>query len=146
MNELISYRSVNGLKFGDSPERAEELFGKAGLNQRNQEGELEMFYENLILRFSQGTEIFRECTVPFNVQTQLNGQNVDWSVAGLKSICEADGEPMEFYGTVILFNQGVALTGIEEGAESDRTVTIFNLGDWDAFRKGMKPFFGGLPD
>lgn len=139
MNELISYQSINGLQFGDPPKRADELFGNARLEKHNREGELEKHYDEFILRFTPETNQFRECTVPFNAPTSLNGVALEWSVSGLQSLCKDDGEPMEFYGSIVLFSKGVSLTGLEEGAESDRSITIFSQGDWDGFRSQMTP-------
>ena len=91
MNELISYLSINGFQLGDSPDQADELFGEARLEKHNREGELEKHYDDFILRFTPDTSRFRECTVPFNVPTRLNGRDVDWSVSGFESLCKDDG-------------------------------------------------------
>ena len=140
MNELLSYQSANGLGFNDPSERAEELFGKPRLEQRNREGELELFHDDFILRFSADGSGFRECTVPFDSSIRLDGEELGWTEADLESLCKLDGEPMEFHGTVILFGKGVALTGMGKGEESDRSVTLFRRGDWDAFKEGMKRY------
>jgi len=39
----------------------------------------------------------------------------------------------------VLFSVGVALTCLEDGEGSDRSVTFFRRGDWDDLRAEMKP-------
>jgi hypothetical protein len=140
MLKLSPYQSVGELHFGDSHEKANEVFGDCLYEKKNRGGELEKHYKDFTLCFTPDALRFRECTVHRNVAVALEGRVVDWSLDGLLSLCREDESPMEYHGTIILFSMGVALTGLEEGADSDRALTVFARGDWDALKGKMKSF------
>ena len=146
MIDLIPYQSVNGLLLGDPAGRANELFGNPVVERKDRHGELIMQYEDLVLVFNRETLLLQECTVPYGVPTQINGRNLDWSLSGLKALCIEDGDPLEYYGSVVLFNLGIALSGVEEDAESDRTVGLFSKDAWSDLMPKMKPFLDQLRD
>lgn len=140
MIELIPYRSVNGLMLGDFVDRAKELFGDPVVERKNRSGELVVHYQNLILIFHKGKIKLQECVVPYGVPTRISGRDLDWSLSGLKALCKEDGAPLEYYGSVILFNTGIGMSGVEEGAEDDRTIGIFSSDVWVDLRPKMKSF------
>ncbi|WP_337245605.1 hypothetical protein [Luteimonas sp. gir] len=140
MIQLIPYRSVNGLLLGDYVDRAKELFGDPVVERRDGSGNLIEQYRSLILVFQKETLRLQECEVQCGVKTQVNGRDLDWSLPGLKALCEEDGDPQEYYGSVILFKIGIVMSGVGEGAESDRTIGIFLRDVWADLRPKMKPF------
>jgi len=138
--ELIPYQSVNGLLLGDPVGQAKELFGDPVVERRDGYGELIEQYESLVLIFHRETLRLQECMVPYGVRTRIGGRDLDWSLSGLKALCKEDGDPLEYYGSVILLNIGIVLSGVEEGAESDRAVGLFSRDVWADLRPQMKPF------
>jgi hypothetical protein len=140
MYKLLSYHSINELCFGDSPERSKEIFGDCLFQKRSREGNLEIHFRDFIIHFKSENHHFNECTFHNGVELKIGNQTIDWSTKGLLSLCEADGSPMEYHGSIILFSYGISITGLEEDAESDRTITFFAKGEWDELKDEMKPF------
>lgn len=99
-----------------------------------------MQYQHLILIFHKETLQLQECVVPYGVPTRISGRDLDWSFSGLKALCKEDGAPLEYYGSVILFNVGIGMSGVDEDAEDDRTIGIFSRDVWVDLKPKMKPF------
>ena len=137
---IVPYVSVAGVRFGASPEQAKQKLGLPAVERVTRGGEFVMQYPNNILRFDKKSRVLRECTVPFGADVHLDGEKVDWTVDGLLGLCRRDGSPLEYYGSVVLFSLGVALTGVEDGAECDRSITAFCRGVWDDLREQMSSF------
>jgi len=51
MINIISYESVNGLKFGDGPEKAEGLFSDKICERVSRYGSFVLHYRDIILQF-----------------------------------------------------------------------------------------------
>jgi hypothetical protein len=135
----VPYRSIDGLCFGATQEDAENIFGSGLFSKQNRDGELEVHFDDKVLRFSASDGRFRECTIPRGVELLLDGVPVDWSSSSLVELCRMDGAPFEYFGTIVLFNLGIAVTGLAQEEESDRSLTFFRRGDWDELRSDMKP-------
>lgn len=140
MVDLVPYRSVDSLLLGDSVDRATVLFGAPRFDSVNRSGELERQYEQFTLIFRKDTRELQECVVPHGTPLRIGGKQFSWTLAEMHALCREDGDPLEYYGAIVLFNKGLAMSGVEEDAESDRTVGIFSENVWDSLKPKMKPF------
>lgn len=140
MIHLIPYRSINSLPLGSSMEDAKELFGDPQALDKNESGELQYYYDEFALVFHEATRKLQECVVYREAAVRIGEEVFSWSLPEMKALCRRDREPMEFYGSVVLFNVGVVMTGVEEDAESDRAIGIFSEDVWAPMRAEMKPF------
>lgn len=140
MVDLVPYRSVDSLLLGDSVDRATELFGAPRFDSVNRSGEVKRQYESFTLIFHKDTRNLQECVVPHGTPLRIGGARFSWTLAEMHALCEEDGDPLEYYGAIVLFNKGIAMSGVEEDAESDRTVGIFSKDVWASLKTKMKPF------
>lgn len=140
MVDLVPYRSVDSLLLGDSVDRATELFGVPRFDSVNRSGQLKRQYELFTLIFHQDTRELQECVVPHRTPLRIDGKEFSWTLAEMHALCAEDGDPLEYYGSIVLFNKGIAMSGVEEDAESDRTVGIFAQDVWASLKSKMKPF------
>ena len=137
MIELISYQGLNGLKFGDSIERANQLFGAPLTERKSKGGEIVQHRKGFILRFSSPDKAFSEGVVPCGENVMLDRTLIDWSSEGLSLLCREDGNSLEYFGSVVLFSKGVALSGLENDMESERAIAVFANGVWDSLKNQM---------
>jgi hypothetical protein len=140
MIHLVPYRSVNNLILGDSIDRAIELFGPPRGEENTRSGNLNYSYDDFILVFRKGDRALQECVVPYGVPLNIGDAEFDWSIPAMHRLCEEDGNPLEYYGTVLLFRLGLAMSGVSEGDEGERSVSIFLKEVWSDDVARMKPF------
>jgi hypothetical protein len=138
MIRIQSYESVNGLKFGANEVDARGVFGTP-INKRVRPGDIvELLYDHMKLTFEQNQ--FCECTVGRDLEVWINDCRLSWTPRCLIQLITNEEMPLEAAGTVVLLKLGISLSGFEEGAESDRTVTAFRQNVWNADRDNLKPF------
>ena len=56
-----------------------------------------------------------------------------------RTLIDADKQPFELLGFIVLLNLGITLTGFHDEATDERAVTVFTRGRWDSMRKKLKP-------
>lgn len=135
---IISYKSVGNISFGMSEEEVIAILGKPLVQRYSYNNRLEYHYKNIIISFSKENKNVCECTI-FSENIKVNKIEFNWKDNLLKKLCQLDGTPYEFSGTVILFNLGIALSAFPGGSD-DKTITAFCLGNWDKYKDKMKVF------
>lgn len=60
--------------------------------------------------------------------------------AFLKQIVTQDAAPLHGYGTLLLRDLGIAMTGFVENHREDLSIGLFVKGHWDNDLDGMKPY------
>lgn len=139
MIELVPYHSVNAVSLGSSVDHAVKMFGPPDAQCVLRSGNLRATYTCFTLIFSKRSLRLQECVVRFGAPVRIAGVEFDWSLAAMEKLCAEDGDPREYFGTVLLFNRGLSMSGLAEGAESDRTVSIFLEDVWAPVRAEMAP-------
>lgn len=139
MIELVPYHSVNALSLGSGVDQAVEMFGPPNVQSVLRSGNLRATYTCFTLIFRKESLGLQECVVHFGTPVRIAGVEFDWSLAAMEKLCAEDGDPREYFGTVLLFNSGLSMSGLAEGAESDRTISIFSEDVWAPVRTEMAP-------
>lgn len=118
-----------------------ERFGAAGQVVQGASGRNQLLYPDLIVRFDLAGETVSEFTiVPDGEKTfRLGDVQLDWSKESLIRLCELDGDPHEKFGFILLFKLGVGVTGLHDGDESQRAITVCPAGVWDTQKSGAVP-------
>lgn len=140
MVTIETYKSVNGLDFGKTASNAKQMLGKPCRESISRSGNLELVYDDITYIFYDDRRRFCEGIVHRDANLSINGISCGWSLGELARLCIEDGTPLESYGSVLLLNLGLVLTGVEEDAESDRTIGAFQRGTWDRYLNEFKPF------
>lgn len=96
----------------------------------SREGIEELHYDQFIVRLDPSTLTVRECTLLPRTDATINGIKVTWDQSFLRRACELDKFPREIYGFVVLYSLGIAITGINDGDESQLAITVFSAGDF----------------
>ena len=140
--KIVTYKSFGQINFGMSENEVVKQLGKPSITRTNNEHELEYHYDEVIVRYDGASKLVREGTLlpKESGELQINDVLMDWQDDFFKNLCQADGDPYEFYGYIVLFNLGITLTGFHDGDESQKAISAFRQGDWEQFRGDMTAF------
>lgn len=140
MIEIKSYQGINGIAFGSNENEAISLFGQPIRQNKNREQEKELFYPNLILRYDSKTNQLREITLLPKCDVEINGTSISWDENFLNWLASEDNDLQETLGFILSLRLGIATSGFHDDDESQKAIHFFRHGDWDMFKKRMKPF------
>jgi len=137
---IMSYRGLDGLPFGATPDLFTTTLGLPRLQRKNRSGETVQHFNGFMICFESRTNQFRECTFVYETPVHLNGVAVNWSTAGLLGLCMQDSNPMQCGGVVVLMSLGIAISGIADDDLSERSLSAFRSGEWDIFNERLEQF------
>jgi hypothetical protein len=140
MIRICPYQTVNEVHFGSSESEVTAAFGEPSHKRVNQEAEIELHYTNYIIRLDAETRLFREFTLLPGCVARVNDVDVDWNDTFLSVVQRIDPELVEVLGFVLSLKLGLSFSGFHDGDLSQMAIHAFQRGDWDRFRKRMKPF------
>lgn len=130
--KIVTNNSFGLIDFGMSEIQVVNLIGEPIRKDLNDDGVVEYFYDDFIVRFDADEKLVKEGTLlPKRAgELQINDIILDWRDDFFKTLCEADGDPYESYGFIILFNLGIALTGFHDEGYGQNFITVFKEGSW----------------
>ncbi len=138
--DIKSYARIGDVPFGASQCATVSSFGQPNTQELNDAGEIEYHYSDFIVRFDRDGHTLRECTLLPTAKASLNGVPITWDDHFLAEACSCDGDPYEGYGFVALFRLGVVMWGFHDPYETEKGVSAFRRGDWDARKEKMRKF------
>ena len=140
MIEYHSNERVNDLYFGDSPEKAIEVFGEPKRKIKDREGNLVFMYDDYTISFDKNNKFFYFALHP-GVDATINGTKVGWNIDKIKPIIQMDRNPVEDVGFIILRDLGVAFDNFytPDDEESDKVIVFFRPGEFKQNKTTEKP-------
>jgi hypothetical protein len=145
MIEVISYKSVNGLEFGASPEEVIEIFEEPESINENK-----MYYSisdpnDYDFIISLDNNKFVEFLLCPRTKAILNGTPIAWTLKEILHIIELDSNPIIDDYSITLYDLGVSFGDFHTSDDddfSDKTIAFFKKGYWDDIKDkyNAKPF------
>ena len=148
MIEAISYESVNGLKFGASPEEAIRIFGKPeSMDQKTNETVL--YYSvtkpndyDYIVYFDSNKGFTDFALVP-QTKATINGVEIKWTLKEILDVIYLDSDPRMDDDGIILYDLGMYIYAFDSSDDddySDKTIDFFAKGTMDEWKDKTRPF------
>lgn len=142
MIEVISYESVNGLKFGESKEEALQIFASPNSESINDDGSFSLIYEKYSIIFDINSK-FSEFTISPQTKATINGVEVKWTLKEMLDVIYLDSDPRMDDDGIILYDLGIYLYAFDSSDDddfSDKTIDFFARGTMDEWKENSKPF------
>lgn len=132
------YQSVGLLRFGMSQGEVIAAIGDPKQLTKNRTGNPVLWYEGLNATIENGSLV----EVGFGPEEAVSvlGVRPFSEPGGFTMLCELDGNPQEVLGFIVLENLGITLTGFHDKDDSQKAITVFERGRWDALKPNMKSF------
>lgn len=148
MVECISYESVNGLRFGASPDEAIKIIGEPKKTRRKAK-ETILYYKiiksndyDYIIHFDD-EEGFTEFELTPKINATLNGLKLGWTLKEVLNIIVLDNNPLVYDDdSIILYDFGVIFGAFlySDNDFSDKSILFFKKGYRDDLKKYARPF------
>lgn len=144
MFEIDPYIGVGKLKFGMTQDEVAQIVGKPDNVEIDSEEEIREFRNENGLQtvYSEKDKHLVEIGFSSNITAlsfHKTGLFTNAPLATLRVLNDADKQPFELLGFIVLLNLGITLTGFHDEATDERAVTVFTRGRWDSMRKKLKP-------
>lgn len=120
------------------PDEVHRILGEPRSVSRSRQGERSDSYPHLTASYARGTDELGELGISSQVDVQFQGVSLFSDPKALDVLIAADGGPLESVGAIFPFI-GVVLGDFDSDQESDRVVSIFQRGRWDAVT-GLNPY------
>jgi hypothetical protein len=133
------YVEVGGVRFGMTPSEVEAAIGAATRITTNSLGERDEVRRGLSVRYDKRLGRVAEIAIHKSEQAIYRGIDLFRASDPLRILAQDDPNPLESLGFVVFFGLGLALTGFHDNDESQKAVTAFSAGRWDAVRPSMTP-------
>lgn len=135
---IAPYEAVGPLHFGMSQDEVVASIGSPNRHSKNRTGNPVLWYNGLNVTIENGGLV----EVGFGPEEAVAvlGVSPFSDSDALARLCELDGNPQEVLGFIVLQKVGITLTGFHDNNESQKAVTAFSRGRWDALRSKMTPF------
>jgi len=134
------YLEVGGVRFGMTPSEVEAAVGTATRITTNSLGERDEVRPGLSVRYDRQTGRVAEIAIHKTERAMYRGIDLFSANDPLRLLAQDDPNPLESLGFVVFLGLGLALTGFHDNDESQKAITAFSAGRWDAVRPSMKPF------
>jgi hypothetical protein len=136
--DIVPYEAVGRLRFGMNRDDVVGILGEPRIVSMRPEGEVRLIYEDR--QFTVGPKGLVEVGLLPEASVSIMGVNVFGDPKSFINICDLDTEPKEILGFIVFLNLGITMTGFHDRDESQKAVTAFARGRWDASRAQMTPF------
>jgi hypothetical protein len=134
------YEAVGYLKFGMNHDDIVASMGEPLRSTTSRGGNTILWYDdnklNLILENDHLVEVGFAPDMPVSIR----GIHPFTDPDAFASLCKLDGSPCEVLGFIVFRRLGITLTGFHDKDESQKALTAFTSGRWDALESQMKPF------
>lgn len=137
--DIRPFLGVGPLVLGMSPGDVHRILGEPRSVSKSRIGERSDSYPHLTASYAKDTEKLVEVGIGLQVDVQFQGVSLFSDPGALDVLMAANGGPLESVGFIVFPSIGVALGDFDSDQESDRVVSIFQRGRWDAM-KGMEPY------
>lgn len=138
--DIRPYDGAGPLVLGMSPAEVHASLGQQPRNTAwTKEGERDEDYPALSACYSKATDTLVEFALTSRLDVRFQGVNLFTTPAALGVLAAADGGPLEGLGSIVFPALGIAVIDFDSDQESDRVVSIFQRGRWDAI-KHLKPY------
>jgi hypothetical protein len=146
--EILSYAGAGALRFGMSPEAAQNILGSPRFARIDRGRFREMYGLGPALTYEELDQQFWLVEIGFVKSAgevrlgkcDLFGED---SQTVLRELCAADPGVKEIAGTLVFPELGLSATGFHIGPEESRAVTAFARGRWDKQMSTAKAFNPG---
>lgn len=132
--DIRSYEGVGPLAFGMSPTEVHAILGQPRTTTKNFLRERSDLYPHLTIGYAKDTDALIEVGMSSQVDVRFQGVSLFSAKDALTSLIAADGAPLEGHGSIIFLALGIAVIDFDSDQESDRVVSIFQRGRWDAMK------------
>jgi hypothetical protein len=136
--EIEPYIGAKPILFGMSEETVVATLGPPLRKSRNFRKELSLDYPLMNVGFDNRGLV---CHIGFLPDSEIFfGKLPVFLPESFRELCQLDGSPKEVLGFIVLLSLGIAFTGFHDSDESQRSVTVFPVGHYDALRPKMVDF------
>ena len=142
MIEVISYDSVNGLKFGGSKEKALQIFASPYSESINDDGSFSLIYEKYSIIFDMNGK-FSEFAISPQTKATINGVEIKWTLKEILDVIYLDSDPRMDDDGIILYDLGIYIYAFDSSDDddfSDKTIDFFAKGTMDEWKDKTRPF------
>lgn len=133
------FLGIGPLVLGMLPGDVHRILGEPRSASKSRSGERSDSYAHLTASYAKDTEKLVELGMGSQFDVQFQGVSLFSDPRALDVLFAADSGALESAGFIVFPSIGVALGDFDSDQESDRVVSIFQRGRWDAM-KGMKPY------
>ncbi len=147
--DIQPYVGVGLLKFGMKREEVEKILGQSDDSEENiSSNEIEEFREENSLQLTYSgpnrelieISLYAYANIPNVKFGDIDIFKIDGEEA-MKYLIEADGNPLEIVGIVILLNLGISLGGFMHDDEpGEKNITAFAKGRMNKYLDRLKPY------
>ena len=137
---LVPYVAVEPIFFGMSGSDVEQLLGKPHAVTINTRGERDEQRGSISVRYAVGDGGVVEVAFIPGVKVSYEGCNLFEVNDVVAFLSRYDEELYEFVGFLISLKLGVTLTGFHDKDGSQKAITVFDRGRWDAHRAQFQVF------
>ena len=140
--KIVPYQSIGPVSFDMSES---EVIAHIGAPQRTDENmnQREYHYSDFVVRFDSDNQRMCEVTLSPEIfeKVEIDQLKLDWSNHSkvFETLCQADGNPFDSVGFIILYKLGIAMTGFHDGNDSQKAITVFRKNSWKPYKED-KPF------
>ena len=129
------YVGAGPLRFGMTAPEVESAIGPPMQRSTNFRGETTYDYDSFNVGFTNDGIV---CHIGFVLgsDVEFDGKPL-FSRESFEQLLTVDGNPQEVVGFVVLLKLGIAFTGFHDKDESQKAVTVFSKGTYDALQKKM---------
>ena len=138
MINIVPYEAVGPVRFGMNLQEIREALGEPELITKDRRGNDVLRYEGMSVTVASAGAV----EVGLLPELRVDIENIDVfnTPSAFNRLCIMDGSPQECLGFIVFLKLGITLTGFHDRNESQKAVTAFVAGRWDAMRPQMKPF------
>jgi hypothetical protein len=142
--ELQPYVSAGPLRFGMHPDEVQSALKQVPEVGENSLGEIDAVYDDVSVRFDPDALTAVEIAfVPWKAEVVYRGVPLS-GPRGIPDpvpvLLQDDPQPLVLFGFLVFPKLGLALTGYHDGDASQRSITAFTRGRWDAYLDQASPF------
>lgn len=137
--DIKPYIGVGPLTFGMSPQEVADLIGPPERVLRNRKGGREEYREGIKVTYSPSAEEATDFVLFPPATARYKGLDLLSHPDPLSVLVADDQSPREGMGITVFLDLGVTATGLNEHDSSDKTITAFARGRWDALKDQLHP-------
>lgn len=134
------YEAIGLLHFGMSQDDVVASMGEPQRLTKTRDGNPILWYNDNELNVIIENDGLVEVGFSPEAPVSIRGIHPFTDPDAFTKLCKLDGSPHEMLGFIVLQNLGITMTGFHDNDESQKAVTTFTRGRWDALASQMKPF------
>jgi hypothetical protein len=140
MVEVKPYEGVDELAFGMAEADVIATLGAPMRVSETRGGDKELQYHDRFVYLTGPERRFVEVVFLPSAEVSVAGIDVFGDSLSFSRLVQLDGSPLESVGTVVFLRLGIAVSGLHDGDEEQKSLAAFARGRWDSLKDRLKPF------